>query len=315
MMRTVLIPAAGLAALLLLGACAEGTGSTAEPTQASAPTTTAAAPTPSEPTSEATSEAPTSSPAQTATVPVYYVGATPYGPRLYREFHRVEGDPLEAALGAAVGRRIQDGFQIERQDPDYRSRWPALTAATGSFDDGVIIVNLGGDPESTLRDRPSDMTRREARLAIEQLIYTAQGVVQERAPVQFLLWGERSDQVLGVPTAEPLAEGDPISTLALVNVTTPQHGATVSGSFVAEGVASSFEATVPWQIRQGKEVLLEGFSTAEGWMDKLYPWMTEPIDVSGLEPGEYTFVAMTSDPSGGAEGNGPYRDTKLITVK
>ena len=47
-------------------------------------------------------------------------------------------------------------------------------------------------------------------------------------------------------------------------------------------------------------------------MDKLYPWETE-VDVSGLAPGTYTFVAMTDDPSGG-EGGGPTEDSKTIIV-
>ena len=104
-----------------------------------------------------------------------------------------------------------------------------------------------------------------------------------------------------------------LEVLALVNVTTPEEGATVSGTFTASGVASSFEATVPWEIRQGETVVMKGFATAEGWMDKLYPWETE-VDVSGLAPGDYTFVAMTDDPSGG-EGFGPTEDTKAITVE
>ncbi len=58
--------------------------------------------------------------------------------------------------------------------------------------------------------------------------------------------------------------------------------------------------------------MLDGFSTAEGWMDKLYPWQTE-VDVSSLEPGEYTFVASTDDPSDG-EGAGPTEDSKTIVV-
>ncbi len=102
--------------------------------------------------------------------------------------------------------------------------------------------------------------------------------------------------------------------LNLVSVTTPEEGATVSGTFTATGVASSFEATVPWEIRQGDEVVKTGFSTAEGWMEKLYPWTTE-VDVSDLPPGDYTFVALTDDPSGGAEGHGPSEDTKSITVE
>jgi hypothetical protein len=79
-------------------------------------------------------------------------------------------------------------------------------------------------------------------------------------------------------------------------------------------VASSFEATVPWEITLGDEVLLEGFATAEGWMDKLYPWETS-IDVSSLEPGTYRFTARTDDPSGGAEGAGPDEDSKEFILE
>jgi hypothetical protein len=315
-----LVPAA-LSVLLLAGACATDTDSTDESTQ-----TSAATPTHDEPTAPVTTPKAASTPSEaasgaatthsgTTTVPVYYLGATPEGWRLYREFRTVDGDPLETALSAAVGGRTHDGSPLHPKDPDYGSAWPGLTAAGGSFKNGIITVNLGGDPQDSLRNRPSHMTEREAELAIQQLVYTAQGVVQEPAPVVFEVWRERTDQVLGVPTAEPLTAGDPLSTLALVNVTTPEHGGTVSGSFVAEGVASSFEATVPWQLRQGKKVVLDGYATAEGWMDKLYPWKTEPIDVSGLTPGRYTFVAMTSDPSGGAEGSKAYRDTKAIIVE
>ena len=63
-------------------------------------------------------------------------------------------------------------------------------------------------------------------------------------------------------------------------MTAPEQGATVSGTFTASGVSSSFEATTPWQIRDASgAVVLDGFSTAEGWLDKLYPWQTE-VDVS-----------------------------------
>ena len=61
------------------------------------------------------------------------------------------------------------------------------------------------------------------------------------------------------------------------------------------------------------EVVLDGFSTAEGWIEHLYPWEAE-VDVSGLEPGTYTFAVMTDDPSGG-EGPGPTEDTKTIVVE
>ena len=72
---------------------------------------------------------------------------------------------------------------------------------------------------------------------------------------------------------------------------------------------------MPWQIRDASdEVVLDGFATAEGAIDRLYKWETEPIDVSDLAPGTYTFVAMTDDPSGG-EGTGPFTDTRTIIVE
>ncbi len=108
-------------------------------------------------------------------------------------------------------------------------------------------------------------------------------------------------------------DGNDLGVLALVSVDVPAEGQQVSGTFTATGRASSFEATVPWEVRDAAgEVLLDGFATAEGWMDRLYPWEAE-VDVSGLAPGTYTFVAMTSDPSGGESG-GPFTDTRAIVV-
>ncbi len=237
------------------------------------------------------------------------MGDTPRGPRLYREFHKSTGTtPLDAALA--------DATSVQPLDPDYRTDWPAGIVASTAFDgvgsDGLIQITLA---DESVHDRPAGMSQAEAQIAVEQLIYTAQAAVQARAPVQFLLGENPIDQVLGVPTSEPLAEGKWSDVLSLVSVTSPEEGATVSGSFTADGVANSFEATVPWQIKQGDEVVATGFSTAEGSMgNKLYPWTTE-VDVSDLAPGTYTFVAMTDDPSGGAEGSGPFTDTRTIVIE
>ena len=179
------------------------------------------------------------------TVPVYFVGDTPQGPRLFREFRRVEADnPLaEAAALMTAG---------DVSDRDYRTLFPSGTFKSIEYDDSA------------------------ASFVVEM-------------------------------------QDDGLDVLGLVNITTPEEAQTVSGTFTAEGVASSFEATVPWEIRQGDQVVKKGFSTATGWLDKLYPWQTE-VDVSDLEAGEYTFVAMTDDPSGG-EGAGPTEDTKTIIVR
>lgn len=242
---------------------------------------------------------------------VYYVGDTPHGPRLYREFVRVPADDrLEAAVDFAIGGGMSD--------PDYRTLWPRTTgdvqvSLDGVGDDGTITVDL---PDTDAHDRPSSMTEREAQLAIQQVIYTAQGAVGGRIPVQFLMNGNHTDTVLGVPTSEPLANDNPVETLSLVNISSPGEGDVVTGdSLEVSGVANSFEANVPMRILQGGKVAWQGFTTAEGCCEeKLFPFSTT-VDVSALAPGEYVLEASTDDPSGGAEGNGPFVDTKRIVIR
>jgi hypothetical protein len=87
----------------------------------------------------------------------------------------------------------------------------------------------------------------------------------------------------------------------------------VGDSFDAEGRASSFEGTVVWEIKDSAgKVVLDGSAQADGW-DKLYPWRST-VSTTSLDPGDYTFVARTDDPSDG-EGPGPTEDTKRIKVQ
>lgn len=238
--------------------------------------------------------------ADQVTVPVYFTGETPQGTRLYREFRRVDAaDPLGAALTlAASGDALDD---------DYGTVLPS-----GSFTtNGSAEVPL---PDDAWTGIPDGMSEGDAILAIQQLVYTAQGVLQSRDPITFTDASGAATQIFNVASEDGFRSADPIRTLALVSVTAPEEGATVSGTFAASGVSSSFEATTPWEIRDASgAVVAEGFATAEGWIDKLYPWQTE-VDVSSLDPGEYTFVARTDDPSGG-EGGGPTEDSKTITVE
>jgi hypothetical protein len=292
----------------MLAGCGDGDGKADDP----GPVAGSTSPTPSEdPTGEPTSSdtsSPSDTPAETVTVPAYFVGETPQGPRLFREFRKVESDnPLEEAAALVTAGDVLDG--------DYRTLFASNAISSISFSDGAgaIVVQLADDSWAA---RPGGMTKRDARLAVQQLVYTLQGVQQSRSPVLFQVDADPAP-VFGIDTSGGVTAAPELDVLALVSVTTPEEGSTVSGSFTASGVASSFEATVPWEIRQGDSlgpVVKQGFSTAEGWMDKLYPWETE-VDVSDLEPGTYSFVALTDDPSGGAEGAGPTEDSKTITVE
>ena len=194
-------------------------------------------------------------------------------------------------------------------DPDYHTLWPAGALTDASLADGQIDVAI----DASAVQRPAGMSAQEAKLAVQQVVYTMQAATQQTLPVRFLSGDAPAVTVLGVPTADPVAAADFLDVLALVSVTTPAQDAVVRGRFTAKGVASSYEGTVPWEVldSDGRRVL-HGSAQADGYLDRLYPWKVR-VDVSGLAPGHYTFVAMTDDPSGG-EGSGPTKDTKAITV-
>lgn len=253
------------------------------------------------------SEAPPTAPVTTpVTVPVYYLGEGPRGPVLFREFHAVEVAGGDAALGAA-----REAVAGSPADPDYRSAWPAGVDVVGVEVRGdVARVDLSAAPAR------GDLSEREAALAVEQVVYSVQGALQQRLAVQLTVDGRPVAEVLGVPTSEPLAQAPLLQTLSLMSITAPQEGAAVSGTLTAEGVSNGFEANVSWQVLDaGGAVVAEGFTTAEGWMEeRLFPWRAE-VDLAGVAPGTYTFVARTDDPSGGAEGRGPDEDTRTIVVE
>ncbi len=243
------------------------------------------------------------------TVPVYYVGDTSRGPRLFREFHTVAKNGEDATTPA-----LNEAVATDPADPDYRTDWPAGTTVDhinfdGIGNDGLTTVYLENS-QTNLHDRPAGMSEEAASLAIEQLIYTAQAASQTRAPVQFMLDGARTDTVLGVPTSEPLSEGDPTAVLAQVWIIDPGEGAELTVPFEVSGLAAAFEANVQWELMRGDTVVQSGFDMA----DECCTMSPYSFAVKNVPPGDYTLVVHDEDASGGAEGFAPWRDTKSITV-
>jgi hypothetical protein len=116
------------------------------------------------------------------------------------------------------------------------------------------------------------------------------------------------------PTVSETPSSSPVSADTLITLDTPAEGATVSGSFDVRGTANSPEANVPWRIDDASGTkVADGYFTAEGWMDKLYPYAGK-VDVSKLPAGTYTFVVSIDDPSGG-EGKAPQKVARAITVR
>jgi hypothetical protein len=314
--RSFALSVAATAAAVVLAGCGDDPSDAAEDSgtarDSSSPSTPTQEPSTTDPAPSRSGDS--GAPTDLTTVPVYFVGDGPSGPGgsrgplLFREFRQVPADnPLaEAAALLTAGDAL---------DPDYRTLFPGGDVIEGvAYDDvtGAVTVLVKDDRWAEL---PSGMSKAEGRLAVQSLVYTLQGVSQARVPVR-VLRGEGGPAVplFGIETRNGVEAAPPIDVLNLVNVTAPEEGATVSGSFTASGVGSSFEATIPWEIRQGDQVVEQGFTTAEGWGEKLYPWEAE-VDVSKLAPGEYTFAALTDDATGGTEGFGAYEDTKTVIVE
>lgn len=276
---------------------------------------------PTQPVTPAPSETPSATvtpPASQAfTVPVYWPGQTPAGMRLFREFTHAEGETkLEAAIKTAV---------LEApDDPDYTALWRTAGAADCSAEltGDTVTINVDAEPDPSEHARLHDgssLPDDQRAIAIEQLIYTAQAAVGKgRVPVQFLLDGKHTDTLLGLPVSEPLANAPVLDTLSHVNLSTPSEGQVITGDTInVTGVANSFEANVVLRLQryEGNYIAFQGPVTAEGWMgEKLFPFSTS-IDISKVTPGKYILMAMTDDPSGGAEGPGAFTDTKVITIK
>ena len=228
--------------------------------------------------------------ADTHLVAAYFIGETPRGQRLFREFDQVVGsDPLQGAL---------DRIQQPASDPDYRSGWSRGQLGTATLVGATIEVELTGE-------LPVSAGTSEG-LPEQQLVYTLQAAAGRPLPVQLVRDG--------APVGDPMTAEPQNDVLSLVSISDPAEGLEVHDRFLARGRANSFEATVPWQIRdEDGAVVRTSSAMASGSMDKLYPWRAQ-ISVRGLPDGTYTFQASTDDPSGG-EGGGPDTDTRTIIVR
>lgn len=298
-----------VAATMTLASCT-GDGTRPASDEAREPTNATTTPKPGKDASQSPAESPSETTSETPSagtaVPVYFVGDGPGGkPRLFREFHRVTGDPLTEAARLVTGGGEPD-------DPDYRTLWPQVEVSRVTATDGLLVVDIPGDG---FTERPDGMTKRDAKLAMQQLVYTLQGVQQERVPVQ--VKRDASDfRLLGLPSDVPYSAASALRTLNLVSITSPAEGDTVSGdTLTVTGVANSFEASGPCRlIASDEEVAMVAYQ-AEGWMeDRLFPFEVE-IPLADAGTGDVLLQCETDDPSGGAEGNGPSIDTKLITVQ
>lgn len=246
---------------------------------------------------------PTRRPAPTSgvsAVPVYWlgktVGKTTGEQRLYRSFVQVKGDPALGAVATITGGRPDD--------PDYGSPWTGAKPLSVVRRDGLITVDFGALPAGRLGTK-------ESGTAVQQLVYTVQGVLQAPSePVRVTLKGGPAGRLFGsADTGKPFGRAAPVDVQAWIWITTPAESVVARSPLTVTGIASTFEATVNWRVRDlgtGK-VAREGQTTATAGSGE---FGTYAFRIT-LPRGKYRLECLELSAEDGHETN---TDTKTFTV-
>jgi hypothetical protein len=285
-----LTAAAAVATVLVIGGGAWLAQRSPDPQQAAGPSAPSV--------QDTTTTAP--EPGHDLAVPVYYVGTTASGPRLFSETHQLTG-----VTGTDLQAAVDEALSGSPTDPDYANPFESLgLSAQAAVADGAVTIDFSAAPE-----RPAGMSDEEAQMAVQSLVWTADAAAKATGPVQLTVAGSPADRVLGVPSSAPVDRAGADSVLSTVSITAPAQDATVPTTFEVTGQASTFEANVVWELKQGNTVVRHGFTTASQCCT-LSPY-TFTVTAT---PGDYTLVVHDTDESDG-EGVGTSRDTKDVRVQ
>ena len=228
---------------------------------------------------------------------VYWLGATkePRGPRLYREF--VQRPATEDGVRDAV----EVMLSTEPADPDYTSLWADGTAVRDVRREGTTaVVDLSR--QATTNGGGSGFEE----MTLQQLVHTVTAADPSVKAVRLLVEGEPVETLWGSADASrPISRAPSYEVLGPVWLDVAE-GSVLAGEF--GGTATVFEATVSWQLRQGPELVEEGFATATEGGPGRGEW-TATVDVP---PGDYELWAFESSAE---DGRVTWLDTKRVTVR
>ena len=267
------ICAAVLATGTILTGCGAGSpASSPTPPPTTAPSATSASP--STPASMSPSMSASANPTGQVTVPVYWVGATRQGPRLFREFaSAAPGTPGAASAAAAALGVMLTGSAA---DPAYDSGWPSNTTLTASGLAGLVVT--------VALDLHGARPLARSSLAVQQLVYTATGAQPGTRAVTI-----RQSSGSSTVTLHSVARAPQADVLAPIWIINPQWGATVTGPTIrVTGTAAVFEAQLAWRIRQGSQVVASGTATASIGAPDRGSWS---FVTPKLSPGTYVIEA------------------------
>lgn len=271
------------------------------------------------------SPSPTASPdPDPVLVPVYYLGEVSFqfgesgemqtGFRLFREWAEADGNERAGTLVATAVERMFE----PPTDPDYSTPWNSdVDVLEISHEGGVVNVDLTGPVQDM------NVGAESAELAVQQLVYTVQGVLAvmkddaAKDPVRILVDGAPIGDLWGhVDASEPIARAPRTGTQAPIWIIEPQDSAaveqpvTVSGvAEVFEGNVRVFEGNVSWRLLQNGTEVDSGFTTASQGAPGLGDYSFE---LGGLDPGEYVVEVFESSALDGSPIN---MDTKQFTIE
>lgn len=222
-------------------------------------------------------------------VAAYFVGQTPVGPRLFREFQAISPADEEAPLALAALRLLES--DAGPLDPDYTTGW-----ADGSF----TAVSVGtGRIDVLLADRVDPLP---AGPAAQQAVFTVQAALGRSLPVAF----STPEGTLDVGGRASV--GRDTALLAPVNVTDPVEGHTVDDLLTVRGVVSpagTAPAAVDWELLDvDDEPVVSGSAPVA---DRAWEQTTSIADV-----GAGTYVLRVRVPT---PGGAPATDTRTVTVR
>jgi hypothetical protein len=199
-------------------------------------------------------------------LPVYFVG--PIGDdkptyKLFREFVRGElptdATPAEKAKAALV---LAINAQPYSNTDGYLQPWSGQTIGNVTVKDGLITVDLAnaGSQDAVVGEE-------NKRLAVQELVWTAQAAIQQTLPVRFevagggtKLFGSIStDQTFTRPGKDELWKD-----VAPIWITSPVREQVLPAAkpVVVQGLAIVFEATVNWELQRGSTQVATGHAMA-----------------------------------------------------
>jgi hypothetical protein len=306
--RRWLIPVAAAASVALIGAVAWGVSNGGGNQQAAPavthPATSTTTPTRQSPTQPAPAPVPVPSPSPSPAttphgsgagattqmaLPAYFVGASSAaGDRfgLYREFV-----PTAVPLGATPAQKAQAAVAVAMNaqpftnyEP-YLQPWSATSVKSVTVTPSLITVTLSGPGAK-------GFTAAQTRLAVQQLVWTAQAAVGKGAiPVKFVV-ADGSQKLFGTyPVSQSYNRPAPAlqyEVLAPIWITSPVRDQVFPAgtAVLATGQSCAFEGTTQWQLTKGGKVVRSGVTLASSGCPTRGTWQ---VKLGALPAGGYRF--------------------------